>query len=261
MNFAGKRVLVTGAASGIGFEVARLFVEAGARVLAADAAHGGLDALVAKLGDAVVPHIVDLAVQSEAEAMIDAAVCALGGLDILVNNAGIGSFGRALDLDPAEWRRVMTVDLDAVFYASRAALPHLIESKGNIVCTASISGIGADYGFTAYNSAKAGLIGLVRNLAIDYAGQGVRVNAVSPGFTVTGMTSVTPPPVRAAFEANIPMKRAGSAEEIANAILFLASDRATYITGQNLAVDGGIIAATGQPNNYEIIEKMMPGAL
>ena len=259
MKFQDKRVLVTGAASGIGHEAARLFVEAGARVVAADITREGLDALASTLGDAIIPHVVDLSQQHECEAMIATAVAALGGLDVLINNAGIGSFGRATDLEPTEWRRVMAVNLDAVFYSCRTALPHLIDSKGNIVCTASVSGVGADYGIAAYNSAKAGLLGLMRNLAVDYAAMGVRVNAVSPGFTETRMTSLAPPPVRAAFEASVPMKRAGRAEEIADAILVLASDRASYITGQNLVVDGGLLATTGQPNNFEIIAKMMAG--
>jgi meso-butanediol dehydrogenase/(S,S)-butanediol dehydrogenase/diacetyl reductase len=252
MELDGRLALVTGAASGIGAAVARLMVRRGARVFAADVDGAKLAGLATELGEAVVPYVVDLSERAQVEAMVVAAVQALGGLDILVNNAGIGSLARATDLDPDEWRKVMAIDLDAVFFASRAALPALIARRGNIVCTASISGMAADYRFTAYNAAKAGLIGLVRNLAIDYAPEGVRVNAVSPGYTLTPITEPMLQPVREAFAATIPMRRAAQPEEIAEVIAFLASDRASYVTGQNIAVDGGKMAHTGQPDVYEM---------
>lgn len=194
-----------------------------------------------------MPHQVDLADEAQIGTMMKTAVERLGGLDILVNNAGIGALGKAAELDPAIWRKVMAIDLDAIFLTCRAALPTLVERRGNIVCTASISGMAADYGLLAYNAAKAGLIGLVHNIAIDYAAEGVRVNAVSPGYTRTRLNP-TRPEVQAAYIEGIPMKRAGEPEEIAEAILFLASDRASYITGHNLVVDGGRRAHTGQPD-------------
>jgi meso-butanediol dehydrogenase/(S,S)-butanediol dehydrogenase/diacetyl reductase len=246
MTFEGKRAIVTGAASGIGAATARLLAARGARVVAVDVAEQALADFVA--GSGMIPHVADLSEQASVEAMIAFAVDRLGGLDILVNNAGIGALGKAVDLDPAMWRKVMAIDLDAVFYAARVALPHLIESKGCIVNTASISGVGADYGFTAYNAAKAGVIGLTRVLAIDYAKDGVRVNAVSPGYTETAMMRQTPPKVVDAFLARIPMRRGGTAEDMAGAIAFLASDDAGYITGHNLVVDGGLTAHTGQPD-------------
>jgi meso-butanediol dehydrogenase/(S,S)-butanediol dehydrogenase/diacetyl reductase len=248
MEFQGKLALVTGAASGIGAAVTRLFVQRGARVVAVDLDRGKLDALAAELGAAVIPHAADLSDRAQTEAMVAAAIKALGGLDILINNAGIGSLARATDLDPEEWRKVMAVDLDAVFLASRAALPALIARRGNIVSTASISGMGGDYGFTVYNAAKAGVIGLTRAMAVDYAAEGVRVNAVSPGYTLTPMTAPSRAEVRAAFIDGIPMRRGAAPEEIAEVIAFLASDRASYVTGQNIAVDGGLTAHTGQPD-------------
>jgi meso-butanediol dehydrogenase/(S,S)-butanediol dehydrogenase/diacetyl reductase len=248
MEFDGKLALVTGAASGIGAATARILVARGARVLAADRDVDKLQALAAELKGAAVPHMVDVSERAQVEAMVEAAIARLGGLDILVNNAGIGSLARATDLDPEEWRKVMAVDLDAVFWASRAALPTLVARRGNIVCTASISGMAADYRFTAYNAAKAGLIGLVRNLAIDYAAEGVRVNAVSPGYTLTPLSKTSRPEVAEAFVAAVPMRRAAQPEEIAEVIAFLASERASYLTGQNIAVDGGVTAHTGQPD-------------
>jgi meso-butanediol dehydrogenase / (S,S)-butanediol dehydrogenase / diacetyl reductase len=252
MEFKGKSALVTGAASGIGAALTRIFVERGARVFAADLDADKVTALSRGLGPAVMPYTVDLEDPSQVEAMVHAAIEGLGGLDILVNNAGIGSLARATDLKPEEWRKVMAVDLDAAFYAARTALPTLIKRRGNIVCTASISGMAADYRFTAYNVAKAGLIALVRNLAVDYAEEGVRVNAVSPGYTLTPLTDPMMTPVREAWKASVPMRRAARPEEIAEVIAFLASDRASYITGENLVVDGGKMAHTGQPDVYRM---------
>ena len=251
MDFSGKLAIVTGAANGIGAATARLLLERGARVFAVDMNRERLEALKAELGNDFLPYSADLSDNAQAESMVMAGIEALGGLDILVNNAGIGFLARATDLDFEDWRRVMSIDLDAVFLASKAALPTLIQRRGNIVCTASVSGVAGDYRFTAYNAAKAGLLGLVRNLAIDYAAQGVRVNAVSPGFTLTATTLTMPAQTQANFAAAVPMGRAAQPEEIAEVITFLASERASYVTGQNIVVDGGITAHTGLPDVME----------
>lgn len=257
MTLENRIALVTGAASGIGAATTKLLVGRGARVFAVDLNSDGLTALVDELGPAVTPHCANMARRDEVEGMVAAAVDALGGLDILVNNAGIGSLGEAADLDPEEWRQVMAVDLDAVFLASRVALPHLLERSGCIVNTASISGMGADYAFTAYNTAKAAVINLTRVMAIDYAARGVRVNAVSPGYIDTPLVSAMPGEIVEAFVSGIPMARAGTAGEIAAVIAFLASDEASYLTGQNIAVDGGITAHTGQPNIPQLLNNLM----
>lgn len=248
--------LITGAASGIGAATTRRLVAEGVQVLAVDINPDSLAALAAELGDAVRPHRADMALREEVESAVAAAIRHFGGLDILINNAGIGSFGRAGELDPEQWRHVMAVDLDAVFLASRIALPHLVERRGCIVNTASISGMGADYAFTAYNTAKAAVINLTRAMAIDYARDGVRVNAVSPGYIDTPLVGGMPESITNAFVSRIPMARAGRPEEIAAVIRFLASDEASYLTGQNIVVDGGITAHTGQPDIPQILANL-----
>jgi meso-butanediol dehydrogenase/(S,S)-butanediol dehydrogenase/diacetyl reductase len=259
MEFQGKTAIVTGAASGIGAETTKILVKGGAKVLAVDLNETKLKVLVQEVGENAVPHLADMAQREPVENMVRVAAEKFGGLDILVNNAGIGALAKAVDLDPDEWRRVMAIDLDAVYWASRIAIPHLIERKGCIVSTASISGMAADYAFTAYNVAKSGVIALTRCMAIDYAGQGVRVNCVSPGLVATPLTSGMPAASVDEFVRRIPMRRAAQPQEIAEMIAFLASPKASYITGQNFAVDGGLMAHTGQPDVLSIRAELAKG--
>lgn len=253
-DFDGAVALVTGAASGIGAATSRALAARGARVFAVDIDDGALADLDTHTeGKAVVPFRADLANRTQVEGMVDECIRSMGRLDILVSNAGVGFPARAGDLDPEDWRRMLAINLDAAFFASRAALPELIARRGNIVVTSSVSGMGADYNTCVYNTAKAGLLGLMRNLAVDYAKDGVRANAVSPGYTITGLTASLPESVKSAFEAAVPMRRGGTSEEVAEVICFLASNRASYVTGQNIAVDGGLTAHTGQPNFMDIL--------
>ena len=256
MQFDGKIALITGAASGIGAATARRLTKGGARLLAVDVNQDGLANLVAELGEAVVPHVADMSKRADVEAMVTTVIRHFGRLDILINNAGIGSLARAADLDPDEWRQVMAIDVDAVFFACRVALPHLVKARGCIVNTASISGMAADYGFTAYNAAKAAVIGLTRVIAIDYAAQGVRVNSVSPGFTLSPMVDRMPQAIKDAYADRVPMRRGAQPDEIAAVIAFLATTDASYLTGQNIAVDGGLTATTGAPDLMDFSAKM-----
>ena len=251
-RFENKVVIVTAAASGIGLATARRFAAEGATLAICDLALDKLEALGKSLGLAESELLlarVDVAKPHEIESFIAETAKRFGGLDVLVNNAGVGAFGYVTEISPETWDRVIATTLSSVFYASRAALPHLIARKGNIVNTASISGLVADVGFAAYNAAKGGVVNLTRAMAIDHASDGIRVNAICPGVTETGSTAWmhNHPAIMQGFADRLPMGRMGTAGEMAGAILFLASDDATYITGANLVVDGGLTAGSGQP--------------
>ena len=191
-RFENKVVIITAAASGIGLAAAKRFAAEGASLGLCDIALNQLKSHVSAMGlpDSKL-HVarVDVSKPQELEAFIAETVKRFGSLDVLVNNAGVGAFGYVTEITPETWDRVIATTLSSVFYASRAALPHLIKSKGNIVNTASISGLVADVGFAAYNAAKGGVVNLTRAMAIDHASDGIRVNAICPGVTETGSTA------------------------------------------------------------------------
>ena len=250
-RFEGRGIILTGAASGIGAAAASRFVSEGGRIAVCDLDGGGLEDLESALGASVVlTSRVDVAASDALEAFVGAAAEALGRVDVVVNNAGIGCFGHVDEITPDDWRRTLAVDLDAVFFGSRAALPHLRRTRGCIVNTASISGLLADPGLVAYNVAKAGVVNLTRNMAVDHASEGIRVNCICPGGVSTPMLNdhTRDAAIMDDYARLVPMGRLGTAEEMAGAIAFLASDDASYVSGHALVVDGGVTAQTGQPN-------------
>jgi meso-butanediol dehydrogenase/(S,S)-butanediol dehydrogenase/diacetyl reductase len=251
-RFADRVAVITGGGSGIGAATARLLAGDGARVLILDRDAAAGTAVADATGGHF--HATDVADRAQVEAAIARAVALHGWIDVLVNNAGVGCFGTSPDLDPAEWERVIAIDLHSVFYACRAAIPHMPGGDGRrtsaIVNTASISGLAGDYSFAAYSAAKAAVINYTRTLALDHARQGIRVNAICPGLIETPLTAGAKamPGLEADWHDTIPMGRAGSPLEMAEVIAFLASDAASYVTGSIVVADGGQTAWTGQPD-------------
>lgn len=250
-RFDGQVAVITGGASGIGAALARRLHAEGAHVLLADMNESLGEALAQELGERAVFRRTNVAVYAEVEALIEQAIATHGRLDMLFNNAGIGNLSRIESLSLEDWQRVLDVDLSGVFYGIKAALPHMrAKGRGAIVNTASISGMAGDFGFAAYNAAKAGVINLTRTAAIDNATFGIRVNAVCPGPVATPILGVAQkdPALQAKWSQAVPMKRFAQPEEIASVLAFLASDDASYLTGAAIPVDGGATAHTGQPN-------------
>lgn len=247
-RFTDKVALITGGGSGIGAATARIMAREGAHVVVVDLSETAARGVADEIGGTAM--VVDVSQRAEVERAVSDTVKAHGRIDILVNNAGIGCFGKTPDLDPETWDRVLAIDLNAVFYACRAAIPHMPAPGGAIVNTASISGMGGDYSFSAYNAAKGAVINYTRSLAVDHAREGIRVNALCPGLIATPLTSGATdiPGLEAYWHDTIPMGRAGRPEEMAEVIAFLASDAASYVTGSIVVADGGQTAWTGQPN-------------
>jgi len=249
-RFSEKTVLVTGAASGIGLAAARRFLDEGARVVMLDIDQDKLEKAAAELPqDRVLVHAGDTADKATAAAAVKAAVARFGGLHILVNNAGMATEGDITKTSEEDFERVMAVNVGGYFHMAKAAMAELVKTKGSIVMTSSVSGLGGDWNLFAYNTSKGAVSNMVRAMAMDAAKDGVRVNAVNPSFTKTGMTEdmVSDPELVAKFRERMPLGAPEDPEGVAAAMAFLASEDARLITGVNLPVDAGLLASNGQP--------------
>lgn len=243
-RFDGRRVIVTGGASGIGEAVAKRFLYEGARVLVVDLdetafaqnhADGRASFLRADIADTDAPARI-----------VEAATTALGGIDIVVNQAGIGIYKPVEALTDEDWARVQAVNVTAMFRIARAAVPHLRNSPaGRIINTSSIMGSIGDDLMTAYSTSKHAVVGLTRNLALDLAKDGITVNFIEPGPTATASAKIAfdqMPEYEEFWLKRVPLGRLASPQDVASAVLFLASDEASYITGTGLRIDGGTLA-------------------
>lgn len=245
-QFQDKVVVVTGAGRGIGKEIARLFVERGAKVAVASrtesnsrAAADELNALGPGLAKPYAVDVADHAATVEFGKQVSAD---LGAVSILVNNAGVTRDGLALRMSEADWDTVLDTNLKGAFNAVKAFQRTLLKAEdARIVNISSVIGLMGNAGQCNYAASKAGLIGFTKALAKEFAGRKVCVNAVAPGFIVTDMTEELTPEIQEQIKRNIPLGCFGGTEDIANAVLFLASREARYITGQVLTVDGGMV--------------------
>jgi NAD(P)-dependent dehydrogenase (short-subunit alcohol dehydrogenase family) len=253
-EFSGKAALVTGAAMGIGAAVADVLAQRGAMLALLDRDGVQLEELATRLrsaGREVETMVGDLRELPVLEQAVERAVHRFGRLDVLSNNAGIQRYGTLETTSDTTWDEVYDINLKSVFRLSRLAIPHLRKTRGSIVNMASVQGLASQANVVAYSSAKHALIGLTRAAAVDYAGDGVRVNAVAPGSVDTPMLSYAlsladdPVGLRAEVDNMHPLRRMAQPREIAEVVAFLASDRASFVTGAVYVVDGGLTIPLG----------------
>lgn len=239
-DLSGRRALVTGASGGIGAAIARALHARGAAVVLTGRRAEALEHLAAALGERVAVEVGDVTDPAFCEAVVAACEKA-GGLDILVNNAGVTRDGLLLRLKDEDWQTVLDTNLTAAFRLARAALKGMMRRRfGRIINIGSIVGATGNPGQVNYAAAKAGLIGLTKALAAEVASRGITVNCVAPGFIDTAMTQALDDKQRAALAARIPIGRLGMPEDVASAVVYLASTEAGYVTGATLHVNGGM---------------------
>lgn len=242
----GKTALITGASRGIGRGIAKVFAAQGANVaftyLSSVEKGQALEAELAAEGVKVKGYRSDAADFDQAQTLADEVVKDFGQVDILINNAGITRDGLLMRMGKDQWDAVIKANLDSVFNLTKGVQRYMLKQRsGSIINMSSVVGIKGNAGQANYAASKAGIIGFTKSVALELGSRGIRCNAVAPGFIATEMTESLDPKVLEGWLESIPLKRAGSVEDIANACLFLGSDMSTYVTGQVLSVNGGML--------------------
>ncbi len=240
INFKNKNILITGASGGIGGELVKKFVNLGGNVLGSGTKSEKLDKLKKQYPSIKVKKF-DISEHSRIEEFIENVSLELGGLDILINNAGINVDNLSLRMKDEEWKKVIDIDLTSTFLLSKHAIRKMLKNKfGRVINITSVVGHTGNTGQSNYSAAKAGIIGMSKSLAIEYAKKNITVNCVSPGFIVSDMTMNIADKVKLYLTSRIPMGRLGSGEDVSNCVAFLSSDQASYVTGETMHVNGGM---------------------
>ena len=240
IDFKNKNILITGASGGIGNELVKKFVSLGGNVLGTGTKTEKLDSLKKKYPTIKVKKF-DISEHSRIEEFIENVNLELGGLDVVINNAGKNIDNLSLRLKDEEWKKVIDINLTSTFLLSKYSIKKMIKNKfGRIVNITSVVGHTGNIGQTNYAASKAGIVGMSKSLAIEYAKKNITINCVSPGFIVSDMTMNIAEKVKLYLTSRIPMGKLGSGEDVSNCVAFLASDQAAYITGETIHVNGGM---------------------
>ncbi len=244
MDFTGKTVVVTGSARGIGKVIAEKFAALGANVVISDLDQQAVETVAREMGDKSAGFKADVTKQADIDSLFEKTLERFGRVDVVVNNAGITRDTLMIRMDEKDWDMVLDINLKGAFLVTKSVARIMMKQRsGRIVNISSIVGITGNAGQVNYSASKAGLIGLTKSAAKELAPRGITVNAVAPGYIATEMTAALSEEAREGFLGRVLIKRPGTPEDVASAVSFLASDEASYITGQVLSVDGGLTIA------------------